>query len=131
MPKYYETPKFRKLNAKWQEKLKKDGFVDHEEQTKPEQFEPMLKTWAFSLFRARHNATQYEARVTYYRLAGQFLHEHSFENKTQRTIWEHHCNGLSNRKTDEAMGNVIGVARRVVVKLRALMIESNKASNEE
>lgn len=137
MPKYYETDKFKQLNKRWQEKLKKAGFVDHEEAITivnpdgPKTDDDRLKTWSSSLFRGRYNATQYEARLTYYRLAGQFLHEHEFENKLEHTVWELHSNGVGLPKIDVITGKKTGKCRRIVAKLAALMMQKLKEDENE
>jgi hypothetical protein len=88
-----KSKKFQDLKAKWYKKLADSGFED------AEQDENSLKQWHSHNFsgsgRARYDKNQFSSKETYFRLAGQFLHEHEFENKRDRTIWEHHTNGAT------------------------------------
>jgi len=135
--KYYETAKFKKLNDKWAEKLKKSGFVEQEETMEVldihgvKKVGDRLKNWASNLFRGRFNTTQYEAQLTYYRLAGQFLHDHQFDSRIEKEIWEQHAKGLSMSKIDIAVGTNSGKAKRVVYKLQKLMFEKLKEENQQ
>lgn len=134
-PKYWEKSSFKKLNKTWQKKLEKAGFVDHEEAVQPNYAKSpekissttdRLKTWSTNFFRGRFNRTAYEARVTYYRLAGQFLNDHTFANKVEKEVWEHHSNGLSIVKIASTTSKKIGYVRRIITKLVTLMYENAK-----
>lgn len=73
---------FKKLQKQWYQVLAKDGFKDIE------RADEQLIT----------NATEFGKRVVnedYYRRAGWFLHEHNFENQTEKSIWEGHANGFT------------------------------------
>jgi hypothetical protein len=135
--KYYETAKFKSLNNKWQEKLKKDGFQEQEESMEVTDIHGVkkvgdrLKNWASNLFRGRFNSTQYEAQVTYYRLAGQFLHDHNFDSRVEKEIWEQHAKGLSMPKIDTAVGTNAGKAKRTVYKLQKVMFQKLKEENQD
>lgn len=86
-----KTKEFNKLEAKWYAKLKKEGFEDIE------QNEDTLKLWSTHRFSREHNTVLYEAKEEYYRLAGQFLHEHQFKNLFEKGMWEYHSGGSSIR----------------------------------
>ncbi len=137
MSKFYETDKFKKLNAKWQEKLKKDGFKEQEEATEVTDIHGVkkvgdrLKSWSTSFFRGEINSTQYEAKVTYFRLAGQFLHEYRFKNELEKRVWEHHANGLSMSKIAAEVGTKIGRPIRIVNRLAKVMKEKLKEENDD
>jgi hypothetical protein len=94
--KFFQTPEFQKLNAKWKKKLAKDGFEDIEYD------EDHLKQSASNAFSSKEKGRCYqdkqvyfESRAEYYRLAGQFLHDHPFENAYERHVWELHSEGIS------------------------------------
>ena len=89
-PKFWKTKAFKDLNAKWYAKLKKDGFEDAESD------EDHLIDWSRTLFSKRPEYDQ--SKEEYYRLAGQFLHDHTFQTETERKIWELHQDGVSIRK---------------------------------
>lgn len=82
---------FLKLQAKWEKKLEKSGL------TNIEQADGNLKDWhSFMFGRASNNAVHgFPAREQYYQMAGQFLYEFPFEDKTERRIWELHSEGVS------------------------------------
>lgn len=84
-------PEFDKLQAEWDKKLAESGFED------AEQRDGNLKLWSSMLFKVHHNPTLYQAKEEYYRLAGQFLHDHKFVDDTERAIWELHAEGTSMR----------------------------------
>jgi hypothetical protein len=86
------SKEFKQLQAKWYGKLKKAKFDDIEEN------EDTLKEWASNTFRNKFDATKYQARLNYYRLAGHFLHEYEFDSDKERAIWELHAEGLSRPK---------------------------------
>lgn len=88
-PKYWTTQAFKQLNAKWQKKLKKSGFEDAESD------EEHLIDWSRTVFSKRPEYDQ--SKEEYYRLAGQFLHEHMFQTETERKIWALHQDGVSIR----------------------------------
>lgn len=133
MSKFYETDKFKRLQKKWQDKLKKSGFEDKEESVNT----PIkggntdrLKTWSSSFFRGRFNQTQYEARAAYYRFASQFLHDHAFDNPLERAIWEHHSNGISTYKMVVLVNKSHTKIHTVITKLAKLMWKRRKADAE-
>jgi hypothetical protein len=98
------TSKYKKLQKKWYDKLKKEGFEDIE------QDEDHLKQWDSQLFITRHtnftsksgkkeahfDATWFKSQEEYYQLAGAFLHEHEFDSKVDKVIWELHSEGMPN-----------------------------------
>lgn len=84
----------------WYKKLKDEGFEDIE------QDETHLKVWTSSSFYRRvktdgsyidddKNRLFWDTKAEYYRRAGQFLYEYSFECEYDRKVWELHSEGLS------------------------------------
>lgn len=136
-PKYYETDEFKKLSKKWAAKLKDSGFNEQEEictvkDTNGQSIDSdRLKTWTTSFFRGRFNPIQYEARTTYFRLAGQFLHDHMFDNKLERVLWNHHANGLSFPAIALLTGKSLGKCKRVVAKLTKVMLSKVKEEDND
>ena len=84
----FQTKKFLDLKKKWYTKLEKSGFNDIETD------ENHMKEWDSSFF-ARYNIHSVAAKTEYYRLAGQFLHQHEFSSDKEKKIWTLHCEGLS------------------------------------
>lgn len=86
-------PSFKKLQKKWYDKLKKEGFKDIE------QSDGNLKEWASSrLLTPGHmpSRTLWNDSVEqYFRLAGFFLNDYEFKSELEKYIWSLHCDGRS------------------------------------
>lgn len=84
---------FKKLQKRWYQKLADDGFEE------AEQLDGNLIKWhSFQFARQGNSTVPYAASKTeYYRLAGQFLHEHEFRNNWELRVWELHSDGKSMR----------------------------------
>ncbi len=83
--------RLKKLQEKWDKKLKDSGFEDIENRSTGK-----LHDWSTRWTR-RDNELTIEARREYYRAAGQFLYEHKFSNETEKRIWSLHSEGRSVR----------------------------------
>jgi len=124
--KFYETPEFKNLRSKWAKKLEKSGFDDAEQE------DGNLKDWSAGFLRKRISSLYNESKQEYYRLAGQFLHEHKFEDKLERRIWELHQEGKSlnyilaylKKKKVKTYRQKI---HKVIQKLAAVMLEPCKS----
>lgn len=90
-----KSKEFQDQQAIWYKKLKDSGFDD------VEQDEERLKNHSTNFFRNNFNETAYTANLNYYRLAGQFLHDHKFQSKKERLIWELHSEGHGRAKIVE------------------------------
>lgn len=78
----------------WYNKLKEEGFQDIED-TKT----GMLKEWdSIQYFRHSLTPLKYESTLHYYALAKEMLSFYDFKNELHKKIWEHHSDGLSERK---------------------------------
>lgn len=139
--KYYQTSEFKKLNAKWSKKLEKSGFEDIEQPADFKSGAPdgNLKKWSASFFSnpSRFDAAKYEAKEEYYRLAGQFLHEHRFSHRDEKALWEMHSEGLSidsivsmfkAKKIEYTMGRKINrrFTHETILRLVAIMTRNLK-----
>ncbi len=90
---------YKTLRALWYKKLKDEGFEDLE------QADGNLRTW--SVWFSRTNTPEvFQAKQTYFYLATQFLSDYTFENKTERTIWEYHSESVSIRDTVKIMNRL-------------------------
>ena len=72
--------------------LREAGFVDLE--TAEGELPPIIREKG-QIDRDRLERGYYRDLEEYYRLAGQWLHEHPFRNDTERRIWELHAEGAS------------------------------------
>lgn len=89
----HKSKEFLELRAKWYAKAAKSGFEDIERD------EDSLKAWhSFDFIRNTRNKYHpvvFQATEEYYRLAGQFLHDHKFKTKLEYAVWEMHCEGAT------------------------------------
>ena len=97
MSRRYNSKDFKDLQAKWDAKLKKEGFKDIEQRE-----DGLLKSWSSRPFTSKRNGSYYEDKIEYYkakeeyfRKATHFLNDHKFKNKKESIIWEMHSNGAS------------------------------------
>lgn len=97
MSSQFKTKEFLELKAKWYNKLRKSGFDDKERD------ENNMKQWDAHAFNSRYDKNQFGAKETYYRWAGQFLHEKEFRNKRDRIIWELHAQGATVREIEKEL----------------------------
>lgn len=86
-----KTKEFKDLQTKWYKKLEQSGFKD------AEQDDGHLKVWHSHFFKVRWNSDKFHAKEDYYRLTAQFLHDYTFANDRERTIWQLHSEGKSIR----------------------------------
>lgn len=104
------------LTKTWYKKLKDSGFNDIEQEN------GLLKDYSNRFYRSQfkedsgdslENKIQSktlinEAKEEYYRLAGQFLHEHNFNSLVDRHIWKSHSEGLSSRAISKNLRIITG-----------------------
>ncbi len=87
----FNTKEFKDLKSTWDKKLKDSGFDDLEPR------EGQLKTWSTKFINLRYDKAAYEAKETYYRMAGKFLYDYNFANTREKKIWELHAQAVSIR----------------------------------
>lgn len=85
------------LTAEWYQKLKDEGFSDIE---RPD---GRLKEWSTSHCLLYHSGLTFEAKQTYYQMAGKFLYDNKFVNEFEKHIWSMHSDGLSIRTIVKAL----------------------------
>ena len=89
---------FKALQAKWYAKLENSGFEDIEDQ-----HGHLDRHKSLSNIVTHYDQTSFELKQEYYRLAGQFLHDHKFKSKKEMLIWQYHCEGMSIRDIAKKM----------------------------
>jgi hypothetical protein len=82
------SKEFKQLQQNWYKKLKDDGFEDIESD------EDSLKQWASSELVRTYDPIIFSAKEDYYRLAGQFYHDHKFLSEMEKLIWSFHKDGI-------------------------------------
>jgi hypothetical protein len=84
---------YEQLRKKWYAKLKCSGFEDAETMIGE------LKRYSSTLIANKNKVLfqngGWKAKEEYYRLASQFLNDHTFKAKLDQVIWEYHTNGIS------------------------------------
>lgn len=107
----FDTPKFKALQAKWDQKLAKSGFDDIEQR------DGNLKQWHAHLFhtRARAHEVERQGKEEYFRYATQFLHTYDFETKADKIIWENHSEG----KTAPEIAKILS-KRKILFNIRKI-----------
>lgn len=90
------TKEFKNLQRKWYDKLDKKEFKDIE-------YKGHLKRSERFYALERYSNETAAVKEEYYRLAGHFLYDFSFETALERAIWELHSTGLSVRKIVTAL----------------------------
>ena len=85
------SKKFKALKAKWDKLLANSGFKDIETA------DGLIKRPASSNFVTFYDPIKMETKQEYYRLAGQFLHDHKFADPVEQLIWTYHSEGMSIR----------------------------------
>lgn len=91
--KHLKAKTYEELKTEWYAKLKKSGFEDIEDSNNEN-----LKSWSTKFTRMGSPDIVIKAKEDYYRLAGQFLYDHSFKDKKEELIWKMHSEGVSIRK---------------------------------
>lgn len=114
---------FKKLKAQWDKKLKESGFEDIE------QADGNLKIWHSTIFKNKFYKPRSEAKIEYYRLAGQLLWSYTFKSKNERDVWALHCEGFSRRQIQTKLKLKEFFVRSTVEKCVKAMKES-VAENE-
>lgn len=97
MPKFYQTKKFKQLNAKWADKIAKDKQPDGKPAFKDiEHDEDTLS--AYSSRYLKYPTYVWDLKSAYYSLCESFLQKYEFESNYERIVWEYHTNGLGVRE---------------------------------
>lgn len=123
---------FKSLQTEWYKKLKDSGFNDIE------QDEDNLTQWSSSkIYRGQNNGASFEDAMLkremtteYYRLAGQFLHEHVFKNDKEKLIWRLHSEGLSLRDISATLKSNKDAVHAIVKPLAKIMLQRGKEAHE-
>ncbi len=117
----FKNKLFKDLQAEWYKVLKDSGFKDIE------QDEDNLKRWDSHHFKAQTTPTAFQTKQDYYRLAGQFLHDYTFEEEWHTKAWEYHVEGLSTRdivRTMKSQGYALSRDKifRLIKELSTIMV---------
>lgn len=106
MARWYETPDFLSLQAEWYQRLRDNGFVDVEDvaHAPPKAHFPSLEE--------------------YYRRAGHYLWDKSWESERDREIWRRHAEGESVRQIARALPCATRTVQKILQRERAEMLRT-------
>ena len=89
----------KKLAAKWEAKLAKEGLGDLEDS------KGRLKSWHSFKFQAQFTPDEFAERSTYYYQCEELLRIYTFKRPIERKIWQLHSEGLSVREIAKSINN--------------------------
>jgi uncharacterized protein with gpF-like domain len=90
--KFFNSKRFKDLEAAWEEKLKRSGFVDIEKKKK--NGERVLKQNSANVYRQANEATR-SAREQYYRVIAENYHQTEFNREIDRIVMGLFAEGCS------------------------------------
>lgn len=99
--KFYETEKFKKLQARWYAKLEKDGFVDIEKS----EDEYMVRPEVFNA-----EPLEYSGGTDYRLMCEEILEQTKFRTEIHRQIFKLHAAGLSERQIEKQIEDEHGTS---------------------
>lgn len=115
-----KSKEYKALQAEWDAKLKRSGFEDHEQR------DGNLKRWHAHDLPARLSSVKFQVQADYYRSAGMFLHEHTFDSEIERAVWELHAAGATLREIPKQLKSskvrTKWKAHQIIQKLTKIMV---------
>ncbi len=124
---------FKVLEDLWYKKLEATGFKDCEKNGS-------LKWSSNSQFTQSYKNNGIDGQesiLNYHRVAGFFLHEHKFDNETDRFTWEQHCEAvpmrtISKNLKDKGIRIATTQVKEIVHRLRKQMfLVYNELNNDK
>lgn len=106
--KFWATPKFQKLQARWYKKLAEFGFYD-------------IEINPNNLREDTARVADADAIKQYYRQASDYLHTATFNTEREQEMWQLHCEGLSLREIGLEVCLSKSTVQRYLEKHRKLM----------
>lgn len=102
-PLFFMTTAFERVQAKWYDKLKRDGFQDIENTRLPSR--PLIQYHSFKINgkKACYSETNMSASRSYYEAATRIVQEDRFKSALQKRIWTRHSEGQTVREIAEAL----------------------------
>lgn len=115
MSSHHKSRSFKKLQHKWDKKLKESGFEDIEDRNSKMEF---LKQWHGGYFQRNWDGSRYE----YFLKASAFLNSYLFQSEIEKSIWEGHADGKTIREIAKELSHQKDAVHKVIKKLRAIML---------
>jgi hypothetical protein len=101
--KFWQTEKFKEIQAKWEKKLKESGFIDAEEGENSF----YLKQYTSNVYRTK-DTSLIEARQTYFELLCQHYSAERFNDIVAAIIMRMRCDGVETKEISRKL-KAIGV----------------------
>lgn len=102
----FKSREFNKLREEWYKKLEREGFKDIEEYY-PVSDKTFLKVWDSHYFKSESHGFYgdelHKLKADYFYYAVQYFHQGTFDNDTEKEIWNIHAQGLGVRKIAEKL----------------------------
>lgn len=121
----FKTTKFKSLQAKWYNRLKKDGFEDIEEFKEGADY---LKKWHCNYFQKKYHPLAFTARQHYFELACAFLNDYQFQTDLDREVWEMHCMGGTVRGIAKEFKRSSTFVNQIIIRIRKIMLENERSN---
>lgn len=121
---YYLDKDFLLLQQEWYSKLNHSGFQDIEKTFSSGKISRFVKM-SCRIDLKRHPYIM-DSTYSYYSLAIEFLHHANFDTDLEKSIWEHHAEGLSYRQIQTALKTNLQRVFKTVKKYEKKMFEYNK-----
>jgi len=123
---------FKALKATWYKKLKDSGFKDAEDKN----HELIRHSSSFyaknSYYSLEAVALRIKAKTAYYRMASHFLHDFTFENNLDKSVWTLHAEGGSTREIARKLNKKSHTTIFFIIKaLRTKMFEMYSEKKHE
>lgn len=115
MPKFFETPEFKKLNEEWRKKLELADFEDQEDE------------WGFlKQLDSRGRPKDMKSWEAFYSKLGQYLDGKKSVPPFHRRVLELYCEGVSEKEICEKLRCSRSKAQRIIVVYREIILEETK-----
>ena len=119
---------FKELQQEWYKKLKEEGFEDLE-------LDNTLTPVKHGLTKQEYKIADLSAKMEFARFGGQFLHDYTFRNEFEKTVWELHLEGNNQRETanilDVGIGKINTIVTHLKRQLRAYVQKRSKEIQED
>lgn len=113
-----QTVTIKKLQQKWYQKLKKEGFEDIETTIGNKSY---LKLWHCSYFQTKYSSDTFTQTQRYYAAALEFLSHHAFSSEIDQKIWALYAEGKTYREIAAILMKNVATVHSVVKRLKKEM----------
>jgi hypothetical protein len=120
---FYDTAKFKKLQAKWYQKLEEDGFEDAEVQAGNQIY---LRELHSTYFQKKYDPKTFRSKQIYYQKASEYYYEMPwYATAYEYTVWRYHADGKSLRDIAKIMETKICRIHKIIRRLSKQMLQED------